>query len=348
MSRRAFVTGGAGFIGSALCLELVEAGVPVTCFDRLSYAAAPQTVSALTAAGVDFVKGDIRDRAALGDALNACRPDMVFHLAAETHVDRSIDAASVFVDTNVTGTLNVLESLRALRDAYGRDREQAPRLIHVSTDEVFGALSATDAPFTETTPYDPSSPYSASKAASDHLVRAWARTYGLDVCVSNCSNNYGPRQFPEKLIPLMILNAAEGKRLPIYGNGTNRRDWLHVEDHVRALHLIAARGASGRTYCIGGGAERSNLEVVETLCAILDERRPASAPHSRLIDFVADRPGHDWRYAIDASRAGAELGWAPRENFEDGLAATLDWYLANPQWLAPLLKQYGRERLGQA
>lgn len=347
MSGRAFVTGGAGFIGSALCLELIEAGVAVTCFDRLSYAAAPETVSALTAAGVDFVKGDIRDRAALGDALNACRPDMVFHLAAETHVDRSIDAASVFVDTNVTGTLNVLEALRALRDAYARTKTQAPRLIHVSTDEVFGALGATDAPFTETTPYDPSSPYSASKAASDHLVRAWARTYGLDVCVSNCSNNYGPRQFPEKLIPLMILNAAEGKRLPIYGNGSNRRDWLHVQDHARALHLIATRGASGRTYCIGGGAERSNLEVVETVCAILDERRPGSAPHSQLIDFVADRPGHDWRYAIDASRARAELGWAPRENFADGLAATVDWYLANPQWLAPLLKQYGRERLGR-
>lgn len=347
MSERAFVTGGAGFIGSALCFELIKAGVAVTCFDALTYAAAPGTVEALKKAGISMVQGDIRDRTALREAVAAARPTALFHLAAETHVDRSIDSAEAFVTTNLNGTFNLLEAMRAYRDDLAPGLADQLRLVHISTDEVFGALGASDAPFSETTPYDPSSPYSASKAGSDHLARAWSRTYGLDVRLSNCSNNYGPRQFPEKLIPLMILNAAEGRRLPVYGDGSNRRDWLHVEDHARALRLIATRGAAGRTYCVGGGGERSNLEVVELICARLDQLRPDGAPHARLIDFVTDRPGHDWRYAIDASRASGELGWAPREAFETGLSATVDWYLENSGWLAPLSERYGRERLGR-
>ncbi|MEQ8403780.1 MAG: dTDP-glucose 4,6-dehydratase [Oceanicaulis sp.] len=344
MTRTALVTGGAGFIGSALCFELIEAGWTVTVFDALTYAAAPGTAAALKAAGVRLIEGDVRDRSAVRAAFDAVRPDAVFHLAAETHVDRSIDAADDFVTTNVNGTLAVLEALRARRDA-DQDAPAAP-LVHISTDEVFGALGPEDPPFNEATAYDPSSPYSASKAASDHLARAWARTYGLDVRVSNCSNNYGPRQFPEKLIPLMILNALEGRALPVYGDGSNRRDWLHVDDHARALRRIAEAGAPGRTYCIGGGAERSNLEVVRAICAVLDARRPQTAPHDRLIAFVDDRPGHDWRYAVDAARAQAELGWAPRRDFEAGLAETVDWYLEAGAWLAPLAGRYGRERLG--
>lgn len=347
MSGRALVTGGAGFIGSALCFELLQAGWRVTVYDALTYAAAPGTVAALKGAGAQLIEGDVRNRASLRAGYEAVHPDAVFHLAAETHVDRSIDAADDFVTTNVSGTLEVLEALRAHRDGRPAGEADALRLIHISTDEVFGALDADDAPFCETTPYDPSSPYSASKAASDHLARAWARTYGLDVRVSNCSNNYGPRQFPEKLIPLMILNAIEGRPLPVYGDGSNRRDWLHVTDHARALMCIAETGMPGRTYCIGGGAERSNLEVVTAICAALDRRRPDGAPHDRLIQFVDDRPGHDWRYAVDSSRARAELGWAPACDFETGLAATIGWYLGNSSWWRPLAGRYGRERLGK-
>jgi dTDP-glucose 4,6-dehydratase len=292
------------------------------------------------------IKGDIRDRAGLRAALELAAPEAVFHLAAETHVDRSIDAADAFVTTNVNGTMEVLEAVRARRDALPADAAGRLCMIHVSTDEVFGALGPDDPPFCEASPYDPSSPYSASKAASDHLARAWARTYGLDVRVSNCSNNYGPRQFPEKLIPLMILNALEGQALPVYGDGSNRRDWLHVDDHARALIAIAETGLAGRTYCIGGAAERSNLEVVRAICTALDRRRPDQAPHDRLIRFVADRPGHDWRYAVDAGRASRELNWSPAGDFETGLGATVDWYLANQDWWRPLAERYGRERLG--
>ena len=338
----AFVTGGAGFIGSALCLHLRQAGWSVSAFDALTYAAAPGTVAALETAGVQMITGDVRDRASLRAALAEAAPDTVFHLAAETHVDRSIDAAADFVTTNINGTFEVLEAVRGRRDETGA----APVLVHVSTDEVFGALGPGDAPFTEATRYDPSSPYSASKAGADHLARAWARTHGLDARVSNCSNNYGPRQFPEKLIPLMTLAGASGAALPVYGDGSNRRDWLHVDDHARALRLIAERGAAGETYCIGGGAERSNLEVVEAICARLDQRRPQAAPHRDLIHFVNDRPGHDWRYAITADKARERLGWRPEHDFDSALAATVDWYLDHEAWWAPLRDRYAGDRLG--
>ena len=347
MSWRAFVTGGAGFIGSALVLELLAEGWAVEVYDALAYAAAPGTVEAIRAAGAGLTKGDVRGRAAIRAAIEAAAPDTIFHLAAETHVDRSIDAADDFVTTNLLGTFEVLEAARARRDAGA-----AVTMVHVSTDEVFGSLSETDPPFSEATAYDPSSPYSASKAGSDHLARAWARTYGLDVRVSNCSNNYGPRQFPEKLIPLMILNAIENRTLPVYGDGSNRRDWLHVEDHARALRLIAERGRAGRTYCVGGGAERSNLDVVQSICDLVDAAEPKAGgaagetDRRALIDFVKDRPGHDWRYAIDASRAAAELGWTPARNFEDGLAQTVAWYRANPSWWRPLRARYDGVRLG--
>jgi dTDP-glucose 4,6-dehydratase len=338
----ALVTGGAGFIGSALCLHLNAEGWAVTCFDALTYAAAPGTLTELEAAGIPVIRGDIRKRDALDAALDASAPDTVFHLAAETHVDRSIDSGGDFVTTNLNGTFELLEAVRARRDRLGA----GPVLIHVSTDEVFGSLTAHDAPFTETSRYDPSSPYSATKAGADHLARAWGRTYGLDVRISNCSNNYGPRQFPEKLIPLMTLAGAEGRTLPIYGDGSNRRDWLHVDDHARALRLIAERGEAGETYCIGGGAERSNLEVARAICARLDMRCSDGAPHGDLIGFVEDRPGHDWRYAIAAHKAGRTLGWRPEQAFETGLAATVDWYLDNRAWTAPLRARYAGARLG--
>jgi dTDP-glucose 4,6-dehydratase len=347
MEKRAVVTGGAGFIGSALCLELVNTGWAVTVLDALTYAAAPGTLDALTTAGVHTSQGDVRDREAVRACLERARPGVVFHLAAETHVDRSIDAASDFISTNVNGTFEVLEALRAHRDSRSDTGADPLCMVHVSTDEVFGALGPDEPPFCETTRYDPSSPYSASKAASDHLARAWARTYGLDIRVSNCSNNYGPRQFPEKLIPLMILNALEGRALPVYGDGSNRRDWLHVEDHARALRRIAEIGAPGQTYCIGGGAEHSNLEVVELICAALDERAPAETTYRDLITFVTDRPGHDWRYAIDSQRAAAELDWRASHSFETGLGETIAWYLDNTSWWDGLSGRYGRERLGR-
>lgn len=268
------------------------------------------------------------------------------HLAAESHVDRSITGAGIFVDTNVTGTFTLLEAARAWRDGLPGEAADAFRFLHVSTDEVFGSLGA-EGLFSETTAYDPSSPYSASKAASDHLARAWGRTYGLNVLVSNCSNNYGPRQFPEKLIPLMILNALAGKDLPVYGDGSNVRDWLFVEDHARALQDIVERGRPGETYCIGGNAERTNLDVVQAICDILDARRPAATPRRELIRFVTDRPGHDARYAIDSSKLRDELGWTPSLDFEAGLAATVDWYLDNEAWWRPIQEGvYRQERLG--
>ncbi len=342
---KAFITGGVGFIGSALCLELLECGWRVDVFDALTYAAAPGTAQLLRSRPrCTVTQGDIRDRSALRAALDASRPDVIFHLAAETHVDRSIDAADDFIATNVTGTFEVLEAARALSGSAAG----APVLVHVSTDEVFGSLNEADPPFNELTRYDPSSPYSASKAGGDHLARAWARTYGMDVRISNCTNNYGPRQFPEKLIPLMVLNAMRGAQLPVYGDGSNRRDWLHVEDHARGLRLVAEAGEADSVYCFGGGAELSNIEVVRAICDQLDKLRPARASHHELIAFVADRPGHDWRYAIDASKAKGALGWTPKADFGQGLFETIDWYLSNESWWAPLVQRYsGAARLGR-
>lgn len=347
MSKRVLVTGGAGFIGSALCLRLVDQGWTVTNLDALTYAAAPASLAALD--GHDrytLVKADIRDAEAVKAAFETARPDAVMHLAAESHVDRSITGAGIFVDTNVMGTFTLLEAARAWRDSLPADQAGAFRFLHVSTDEVFGSLGA-EGLFSETTAYDPSSPYSASKAASDHLARAWGRTYGLNILVSNCSNNYGPRQFPEKLIPLMILNALAGKDLPVYGDGSNVRDWLFVDDHARALIDIVERGRAGETYCIGGNAERTNLDVVQAICDIVDDRRPGGVARRELIRFVTDRPGHDARYAIDSTKLQDELGWSPSLDFETGLAQTVDWYLDHEAWWRPIQEGvYRQERLG--
>ncbi|WP_316015307.1 dTDP-glucose 4,6-dehydratase [Roseobacter sp. HKCCA0434] len=337
---RILVTGGAGFIGSAVVRHLVGEGHEVTTFDALTYAGNLASLRAVAdAPNHRFVKGDIRDAAALETAFADARPTRVLHLAAESHVDRSIDGPDDFITTNVLGTLRVLEAARARRDA-GHEI----RVLHVSTDEVYGSLGE-EGLFTEDTPYDPSSPYSASKAGSDHLARAWARTYGLDVVTSNCSNNYGPYHYPEKLIPLTILNALEGRPLPIYGDGSNVRDWLHVEDHARALDLISARGQAGRTYNVGGRNERTNLQVVRAICAALDRHRPDAAPHDRLITFVTDRPGHDARYAIDATRLEDELGWRAVHDFDSGIEATVAWYLDNDWWWGPL-RDAAAERRG--
>ncbi|GLK52668.1 dTDP-glucose 4,6-dehydratase [Maricaulis virginensis] len=347
MSKRVLVTGGAGFIGSALCLRLVDQGWTVTNLDVLTYAAAPASLAALDGhERYTLVKADIRDAGAVKAAFETARPDAVMHLAAESHVDRSITGAGIFVDTNVMGTFTLLEAARAWRDSLPADKAGAFRFLHVSTDEVFGSLGA-EGLFCETTAYDPSSPYSASKAASDHLARAWGRTYGLNILVSNCSNNYGPRQFPEKLIPLMILNALAGKDLPVYGDGSNVRDWLFVDDHARALIDIVERGRAGETYCIGGNAERTNLDVVQAICDIVDDRRPGGVSRRELIRFVTDRPGHDARYAIDSSRLQDELGWSPSLDFETGLAQTVDWYLDHEAWWRPIQEGvYRQERLG--
>ncbi len=340
---RALITGGTGFIGSALVRRLVAQGWRVLNLDALTYAAAPASLADIVEAQTyEFVQADIRDAEAVSHAFERFDPDAVMHLAAESHVDRSVTGPGDFVTTNVNGTFNMLQAARAHRDA----KKPELRFLHVSTDEVFGSLGH-EGRFDEATPYDPSSPYSASKAASDHLVRAWGRTYGLDVRVSNCSNNYGPRQFPEKLIPLMILNALEGEALPVYGDGTNVRDWLHVDDHARALQLIVEQGEAGRTYCIGGDAERTNLQVVEAICDRMDFRRPRAGGHRSLVAFVTDRPGHDHRYAIDAGRVCKELGWAPSVGFEEGLARTVDWYLDNEAWWRPIREgRYRGERLG--
>lgn len=335
----ALVTGGAGFIGSSLVLELLDAGWQVTVLDALTYAAAPGTIEILEQSKARLMDADVRDAKTVREIIAQTAPDVVFHLAAESHVDRSIDAPHDFVTTNINGTLELLEAFRT------HARPEAC-FIQVSTDEVFGSLNADDPPFTETSRYAPSSPYSASKAGADHLVRAWAATHGLDVRISNCSNNYGPRQFPEKLIPLMTLKALEGQRLPVYGDGSNIRDWLHVADHARALRLIAERGKAGETYCIGGSAERSNLQVVERICEYLDTLEPAPTARRQQIEFVADRPGHDWRYAINSAKAREQLGWSPSHAFEVGLRETIDWYLANRDWWAPLTTRYSGKRLG--
>ncbi len=341
------VTGGAGFIGSAVVRLAVARGHAVVNLDALTYAACLDNVAeASQAPGYSFVQADIRDRAALDEVFATHKPDAVMHLAAESHVDRSIDGPGDFIETNITGTYNMLEAARSYWTAAGKP--DAFRFHHVSTDEVFGSLGATGQ-FTEETPYDPRSPYSASKAASDHLVRAWAETYGLPVVLSNCSNNYGPYHFPEKLIPVVILNALAGKDLPIYGDGSNVRDWLYVEDHADALLLVLQKGALGRSYNIGGENERSNLELVKTLCAILDELRPKAegGSYADQITFVTDRPGHDARYAIDPKRLRDELGWRPSVTVEEGLRKTVEWYLDNEAWWRPLQSRAGvGQRLG--
>ena len=329
------VTGGAGFIGSAVVRQAVRAGHEVVNLDALTYAANLANVAPVSnAPGYAFEKADIRDRATLDDILARHRPDAIMHLAAESHVDRSIDGPAAFIETNVTGTYTLLEAARAYWQAEGKP--DTFRFHHVSTDEVFGSLGP-DGKFTEDTPYDPRSPYSASKASSDHMVRAWHETYGLPVVLTNCSNNYGPYHFPEKLIPVVILNALHGRPIPVYGAGENVRDWLFVEDHADALLLVLEKGENGRSYNIGGENEARNIDLVRTICRLLDERRPGSAPHDRLIEFVTDRPGHDLRYAIDPSRIREELGWRPSVTLEEGLAQTVDWYLANEDWWRPLL-----------
>ena len=331
------VTGGAGFIGSHFVLDwLAGSSEGIVNLDALTYAGNPDNLAALWGDPRHvFVHGDICDRPLLDRLFAEHRPRAVVHLAAESHVDRSIHGPAAFVRTNVEGTFALLEAARAHWNGMGAAERASFRFHHVSTDEVYGSLEPGDAPFAETHPYDPSSPYSASKAASDHLVRAWHRTYGLPVVTTNCSNNYGPLHFPEKLIPLTIVNALAGRPLPVYGDGRQVRDWLYVADHCAALREVLARGQVGETYNVGGWNEKRNIEIVQSICALLDELRPdANGPYRRLIAFVTDRPGHDRRYAIDARKLERELGWRPAETFETGLRKTVEWYLAHPEWVA--------------
>jgi dTDP-glucose 4,6-dehydratase len=332
------VTGGMGFIGSAVVRLAVARGHEVINLDAMTYAACEANVAAVSSSNLySFEQADIRDRAALDAVFAMHRPDAVMHLAAESHVDRSIDGPGDFVSTNVMGTFHLLEAARAYGGPAGF------RFHHISTDEVFGSLGPTGK-FTEDTPYAPNSPYSASKAASDHLVRAWHETYGLPVVMTNCSNNYGPYHFPEKLVPVVILNALAGRAIPVYGQGVNVRDWLYVEDHADALLTVLEKGRVGRSYNIGGENEARNIDLVQMICALLDEMRPMGAPHARLITYVADRPGHDLRYAIDPARIREELGWRPSVTLDEGLRRTVAWYLANEAWWGPL---QGRNGVGQ-
>ena len=339
---RIFVTGGAGFIGSALVRHLIaNSDHEVLNFDKLTYAGTLSTVEPVAdSARYRFVQGDICDSVAVREAMASFRPDIVTHLAAESHVDRSIDGPDAFIQTNMVGTFRMLTEARSYWQALEGDARAAFRFHHISTDEVYGSLGA-EGLFTEETPYDPRSPYSASKAGSDHLVSAWGHTYGLPVLITNCSNNYGPYHFPEKLIPLMIVKALAGDTLPVYGKGDQIRDWLFVEDHVRALHAVFERGLPGRTYNVGGNSEKQNLEVVHTVCAILDRLRPRAdgQPYASQIGYVADRPGHDKRYAIDASRIRDEIGWEPQESFDSGIEKTVAWYLSNEDWWRPIVAE---------
>ena len=358
--RRILVTGGGGFIGGAVVRRLLtDSEALVFNLDKCGYASDLTSIEQVLAELGDrastpegesrhqLLQVDLTDAEATAEAVRQADPDLVMHLAAESHVDRSIEGPGAFITSNVNGTFHLLQAVRSHWEALPAERQAAFRFHHISTDEVFGSLGATGR-FSETTPYDPRSPYSASKAASDHLVNAWHHTYGLPVVLTNCSNNYGPWQFPEKLIPVVILKAAAGEPIPLYGDGLNVRDWLYVEDHVDALLLAACRGELGRSYCVGGHGERTNKQVVEAICQALDQLLPAAAPHSQLIMPVSDRPGHDRRYAIDPTRISTELGWQPRHSFEEGLAATVRWYLANQEWWEKLQRRsgYGGQRLG--
>jgi dTDP-glucose 4,6-dehydratase len=349
--KKVIVTGGAGFIGSAVCRHLVnDKGCAVLNLDKLTYAGVPESLSEIEDSDLyRFEKADVCDKAAVSAIFADFQPDAVMHLAAESHVDRSIDGPATFIETNIVGTYNMLECAREYWNTLSKEGKTAFRFHHISTDEVYGSLGD-EGLFEETTAYDPRSPYSASKASSDHLVKAWFHTYGLPVVITNCSNNYGPYHFPEKLIPLVILNALDEKQLPIYGKGDNIRDWLYVEDHARALVTVVETGRLGETYNVGGRNERTNLEVVETICTILDELRPRpDGSYRDLITFVTDRPGHDRRYAIDATKLETELGWKAQENFDTGIRRTIQWYLDNDWWWRPIREgRYSGERLGKA
>ncbi len=344
---RLIVTGGCGFIGSAVVRQAIGRGHEVVNVDKLTYAANPANLADVSRLDAySFVKADICDRHHMDVIFTEHQPDAIMHLAAESHVDRSIDGPAAFIETNVIGTYTLLEASRGYWNTLSDERRRAFRFHHVSTDEVYGSLGP-EGLFTETTAYDPRSPYSSSKASSDHLVRAWHSTYGLPIVLTNCSNNYGPYQFPEKLLPVVILSALHDKTIPVYGKGENIRDWIHVEDHADGLLDVIERGGDGETYNIGADAQKRNIDLVREICSALDQRRPDKAPHDRLITFVQDRPGHDFRYAIDSSKIRGELGWKPSRSFEEGLAQTVDWYLANEDWWRRLLERSGvTARLG--
>ena len=347
---RVLITGGAGFIGSAVARAFINTTQDeILVFDKLTYAGNLHSLASIAAnPRYSFLHDDICDRVAVDLAFARFRPDVVIHLAAESHVDRSIDGPGAFIETNVVGTFTMLSGALAYWRTLDRGDAERFRFLHISTDEVFGTLGA-DGAFREDTPYKPNSPYSASKAGADHLVRAWHETYGLPTLTTNCSNNYGSFHFPEKLIPLVILNALEGKPLPVYGRGENVRDWLYVDDHAAALMLVAKTGAVGETYVVGGRNEKKNIEVVESICDILDDMKPTGERRRALIDFVTDRPGHDLRYAVDCSKIERELGWRPRETFETGLRKTVEWYVENTDWWSAIRSgKYRGERLGQA
>ena len=347
-----FVTGGLGFIGSNFIRLLLNSGEFETIinFDKQTYAGNPENLQDLeNHESYKFLKGDICDREKVSRVLEECKIDGIVNFAAESHVDRSIDGPEPFVQTNVVGTLRLLEASKDYISNAVKEVRDTFRFLHVSTDEVYGSLKKDEPAFCETTPFAPNSPYSASKASADHLVRSYHHTFGLPTLTTNCSNNYGPYQFPEKLIPLMIMNASEGKSLPIYGDGSNIRDWLHVEDHCSGILSVLQKGRIGETYCIGGASEKTNLEVIDTLCEILDRKFPERTPHSKLKTFVKDRPGHDHRYAIDFSKIKNELDWAPSFSFEEGMEKTVDWYLSHQEWCENVTSgKYQRERLGSS